>query len=1003
MTTMDRTPNGPRSIGGHDLNCLTQGWVLLHLSVEAPERIPGWDVVILTAASERQADLYRPHLDAARRRGLIGEHTLTLVVADPEGRRIGSGGATLNALRPLCEAKPDSDIGRLRVLLIHAGGDSRRAPWANIFGKPFIPFPLLADADRAVPTLFDNLLALAAPAALALKEGGLYTLSGDVLPLFAASQLKFPTDGGLVVTTPVSLDVAERHGVIVSRGDGRVVRLLQKAPAEELVRAGALVGGGAALLDTGIYGFTGNAYRALVDLSREDPDPVAELLGRGEECSLYEEIAAGMVPSRYGWLAGRPLGKRLIEALEGEALVQHRVDDLIFVHFGSTGEVLQHLGGLWQGRLSRRICAECGPAVAASATVCGSLLAPGAQVGGGSLIHGCRLGNDVRIGRRCVVIGVDATKSPFRLPDNTCLWQVPLASGAQSENSAVVTACCGADDNPKHALDVATFCNRSLMRWLVDHGVEADELWEEGEERTLWTARLFPVDPDLDGLSVAEWMLGDGSAADGIRDAWRRARRIGHAGLHSTVDASAFLHRQEEVTAGLILRAIGEAVEGVIDRNVDALASQVSALDLRKKFLDLAGRVPKPGTREEAATAPASRLFQVRADLMQAAGCRDEGERLAARAFAAVQEEVARAVRPYTPEPVRDLPMGDGAVAELPVRFDVAGGWSDTPPYCLERPARVLNLAISLDGALPLGASVEALSELKWELVLEDLGRSVTIRNGGEVAAESNPRDPFTLLRTALVLSGYGSAEGITQGMRVKTWSRVPKGSGLGASSILGAALITALQRLAGRPDDACTVSDLVLVLEQRMTTGGGWQDQIGGIVPGVKCTTSVPVKPLRLTIEPVPLLPQAVEELHRRLVIAFTGQERLAKNILQIVVGRCLRRDARALAAIERLVELAGEGRRSLALGDIDGLGLVMAEAWRVHQELDPHCSNPWVDAIYREVEDFAVGAKLAGAGGGGFMGVLAKDEGAANRTREVLSALGRGVRVYDWALWTG
>jgi fucokinase len=130
---------------------------------------------------------------------------------------------------------------------------------------------------------------------------------------------------------------------------------------------------------------------------------------------------------------------------------------------------------------------------------------------------------------------------------------------------------------------------------------------------------------------------------------------------------------------------------------------------------------------------------------------------------------------------------------------------------------------------------------------------------------------------------------------------------------------------------------------------------------------------------------------------------DRLAKNVLQIINRRYLQRDERALSAIERLVELADEGRQAVALGKLEDLGAVLGEAWRVHHQLDPHCSNLEVDAVFRAVEDWSCGGKLAGAGGGGFLGVMAKDEIAADRMRDCLSTMGSGVRVYDWSLYTG
>ena len=72
-------------------------------------------------------------------------------------------------------------------------------------------------------------------------------------------------------------------------------------------------------------------------------------------------------------------------------------------------------------------------------------------------------------------------------------------------------------------------------------------------------------------------------------------------------------------------------------------------------------------------------------------------------------------------------------------------------------------------------------------------------------------------------------------GLDIKISADVPKGSGMGTSSILGAALVTALERVAGRKPEWKRVASLTLALEKEMATGGGWQDQIGGLVPGAK------------------------------------------------------------------------------------------------------------------------------------------------------------------------
>jgi len=979
---------------------LAVGGALLQLSVKTPDRVAGWDIIALTAAGANQARLYSACLEAARRRGLIPEQTRTFVIEDPEGKRIGSGGATLNSLRRLAKSLPGEDLSGLRALLVHAGGDGRRVPWAGVFGKCFIPFPLLADPDKAVPTVFDHQLAVLSPLPAAMGEGGLVSISGDVLPLFDASRLQMDGVEAMVVTCPASLDVAERHGVVVANRRGQVTDLLQKTPAAELMLSGGIVKAGAAALDTGIYLFRGNAYRGLIECASADPDPVAELVEGGIQVSLYEEIAGAMVKSRHAAIRKAPLGKRLLRSLGRSALHSFPAPDLVFLHFGTSSETLALECDGWDGRLARRIMVRGMDGCRDGSVVLMSDLSAETEVDEGSLVFGSRLGPGIRIGKRCVCVGVSTEDAAFSLPDNSCLWQVPVTPTGPDDHAGTVTALCGTDDNPKEGYERGTFCNRSFSDWMTDHGVTPKDLWVEGESRTLWNARLYPVGAGPECFGWMAWMLGSGTDGSGKVTAWQQACRYSLAQVHATADDEAFARTQQVLGDDLVRGVLDRVVPGAGERNVRALAVQLSQREGNREFLlRMSDLVPHED--DEACPVTRSRLLQIRTDLLHGAGESARANDLGRRAFEAVRGEVAEAVQAHEPVAVQGLPPGSAAVVRLPARFDIAGGWSDTPPYCLERPARVLNLAMELDGERPIGAEAEALADLRWELDLQDAGISVTLADGDMLDVPPDPAAPLTLLRTALLQAGFGRDSSISQGVRLKTWANVPKGSGLGTSSILGAAILMALNRLAGRDHDDIAVTHAVLLLEQRMTTGGGWQDQVGGLVPGIKTISSLPVKPIRLRIEPVPLLPDVVDRLEKELVIAFTGKERLAKNVLQIVVGKYLSRDRNAVSAVAALAELADEGRRAIALGDLPGLGRVMDEVWRVHQELDPHCSNAEVDAIFREVEDLSLGAKLAGAGGGGFLGVLARDKTAAGRIRSRLGEM--GLRCYRWKLATG
>ena len=342
--------------------------------------------------------------------------------------------------------------------------------------------------------------------------------------------------------------------------------------------------------------------------------------------------------------------------------------------------------------------------------------------------------------------------------------------------------------------------------------------------------------------------------------------------------------------------------------------------------------------RSPAATVPLSRLQQVKVDLMTAAGglCAgvggDEGEREGGRgglsdsASESVEESVWRAVEAETAAAVSDEPhagsagassteggeqrqrqwlrvpaVGTSVTVQLPVRVDVAGGWSDTPPWSLERSGRVLNLAVELEGKSPVGATVSVV-EREGVWMTDDQQASLLLPLPSALPARLSPSLPFCIVQAALVVTGADRlwAHAISQppslpapltraaagadaaelaagsgkkeasgeaapacsslvhvavkpwGLDVSTWADVPRGSGLGTSSILAAAVVKALllmmrgggeggreggggqgASVGGEVSGTGAVSDeevsrLVLLLEQKMATGGGWQDQVG-------------------------------------------------------------------------------------------------------------------------------------------------------------------------------
>jgi len=226
------------------------------------------------------------------------------------------------------------------------------------------------------------------------------------------------------------------------------------------------------------------------------------------------------------------------------------------------------------------------------------------------------------------------------------------------------------------------------------------------------------------------------------------------------------------------------------------------------------------------------------------------------------------------------------------------------------------------------------------------------------------------------------------QGLRLTTQTHIPRGSGLGTSSIMGGAVLRCLAEIVGAKPTPAQLFDEVLCLEQMITTGGGWQDQIGGLVPGIKLTTTQSGLPQVPQVEPVALDAATKQAVSERLVLINTGQRRLAKNLLRSVMGRWMARDPEMVAILPDIAKLALAMREHLQQGRLNDVGALLSEHWMLNKRMDPSCSNPFIDELFDVCAPYLVGAKLAGAGGGGFLFGLASDSGAKESLSRMLAS---------------
>lgn len=345
----------------------------------------------------------------------------------------------------------------------------------------------------------------------------------------------------------------------------------------------------------------------------------------------------------------------------------------------------------------------------------------------------------------------------------------------------------------------------------------------------------------------------------------------------------------------------------------------------------------------------------------------------------------------------------------LPVRVNWGGGWTDTPPYCNEKGGVVLNAAILLKGERQIEVEVRKLEELHIEFASLDFQAYGTALSAEEIQDCNNPYDSFALHKAALIACGiipqHGSVNlqdilrrlggGIYISTRV---CNVPKGSGLGTSSILAGAAVKAIGEFLGEDWSDSVLYQRVLNLEQIMSTGGGWQDQVGGLTTGVKLISTRPGGEQTIHLEPVIIEEKAKKELQERFALIYTGQRRLARNLLRDVVGGYIGSRPESVRALKEMQSLAVLMRFELERGNIDEFAKLMNQHWEMSKLLDSGCTNTCIDQIFLSCEDLIDGKFICGAGGGGFLQVILKKDVTKGELRARLRGVFQDSGVDVW-----
>ena len=317
------------------------------------------------------------------------------------------------------------------------------------------------------------------------------------------------------------------------------------------------------------------------------------------------------------------------------------------------------------------------------------------------------------------------------------------------------------------------------------------------------------------------------------------------------------------------------------------------------------------------------------------------------------------------------------------------------------------NAAILLNGKYPVEVCVKHLERPVILLESTDTGARDEFTDVGALQDCANPFDSFALHKAALLACGIVPREG---GDRVQLLNRcgglylstqvhgVPKGSGLGTSSILAGACVKALYEYFSIPYTGEELYDRVMCMEQMMSTGGGWQDQVGGMAPGIKMITSQPGAQQKLSIRPVELSKATHAELNERFALIYTGQRRLARNLLRDVIGRYIGGEVKTTGALEEIQRVAALMVFELERGNIDGFAALLNRHWELSQQIDEGTTNTCIDQIFLAVEDLIDGKMICGAGGGGFLQVILKKGISKKQLQERLREIFQDSGVDCW-----
>jgi D-glycero-alpha-D-manno-heptose-7-phosphate kinase len=319
--------------------------------------------------------------------------------------------------------------------------------------------------------------------------------------------------------------------------------------------------------------------------------------------------------------------------------------------------------------------------------------------------------------------------------------------------------------------------------------------------------------------------------------------------------------------------------------------------------------------------------------------------------------------------------------AKAPLRVSFAGGGTDVPPFPEQEGGLVLSATIN---RYAYGALVPR-SDSKIQIESVDFGMALNYGAEDEILFDGR----LDLAKAAIRKLGRG-------GYDLFLHSDAPPGSGLGSSSAVMVALIGLLKEFHGRPLTDYEVAELAFDLERKdLGIQGGLQDQYAATFGGFNF---IEFEGDRVIVNPLRISPEVIHELEHNMVLVYTGKTRSSDGIIADQSNRWQAGEERALAGLRAGKDLAVAMKNALLQRRLDDFGDLLGSAWEEKKKMSPKISNDFIDEAYAEARKHgALGGKVTGAGGGGYMLFCCPFQ-RKHQVASALSAMGGQIAAFEF-----